>query len=298
MGPPGSAFGCHGKCGGRDFLQGSAHVGWPIDVNTIPSSAATTQSAVCNATLLGAHPHRSLPRPPGMIRCVGRCIDCDAQRCSPITAVIRTHRRQLVPAAACRASAARVLLQPAAARSFWSASTRRSAMQHQQEQHLQQQQQRRRQHRLPAAAAGEGEPAGAEPPPKPKQQFKFCRMCGGALELTLPDGNWRHVCTQARLPELVGIKGQCLPACPPTALRIAGAALVSTSTWKPWHGCQPIDCCFPAPTTGRSASTWTIKTRAWWWAPLCSTRSASCCAAAASSRSAASGPCRQVGAGW
>ena len=99
---------------------------------------------------------------------------------------------------ACRASATRaLLLQPAAGRGFWPGSARRGALQHQQQQHLQQQQQqRRRQHQWPAAAAGEGGPAGTEPPPKPKQQFKYCRMCGGPLELVLPDGNWRHVCTQ------------------------------------------------------------------------------------------------------
>ena len=79
-----------------------------------------------------------------------------------------------------------------------------------------------------AAAAAPGSPAGrlqqpmasaaaqlgggpAEPPPKPQQQFRFCRMCGGALQLVLPQGDhrWRHVCescafTDYQNPKMVG----------------------------------------------------------------------------------------------
>ena len=45
----------------------------------------------------------------------------------------------------------------------------------------------------PAAAAN----GGGEAPPKPAQQFGFCRGCGSAVELIVPPGDthWRHVCT-------------------------------------------------------------------------------------------------------
>lgn len=38
---------------------------------------------------------------------------------------------------------------------------------------------------------------GTEVPPKPAQQFGFCRGCGSAVELVIPEGDthWRHVCT-------------------------------------------------------------------------------------------------------
>mmetsp|Transcript_904 Transcript_904/g.2773 ORF Transcript_904/g.2773 Transcript_904/m.2773 type:complete len:292 (-) Transcript_904:501-1376(-) len=40
------------------------------------------------------------------------------------------------------------------------------------------------------------QPQQAELPPKPKQLAKFCRVCGGPVQLAIPEGDdhWRHVC--------------------------------------------------------------------------------------------------------
>ncbi|KAL4859456.1 Nudix hydrolase 23 [Chlorella vulgaris] len=47
-----------------------------------------------------------------------------------------------------------------------------------------------------AAAAGDSDGGVVPLPPKPRQTFSFCRMCGGPIELAMPEGDtlWRHVC--------------------------------------------------------------------------------------------------------
>ncbi|KAL4430953.1 hypothetical protein ABPG75_006209 [Micractinium tetrahymenae] len=49
---------------------------------------------------------------------------------------------------------------------------------------------------VPSQAAAAA--AAPQPPPKPRQAFSFCRMCGGPVELALPEGDtlWRHQCTR------------------------------------------------------------------------------------------------------
>ena len=91
-------------------------------------------------------------------------------------------------------------LPSAAARCLWAAPHPRLTQEH----HTQQ---AAPAPRAAAAAAAAPDDAGAPPsaaaaaaPTKPRQLFSYCRMCGGPMELALPegDGQWRHVCQRCR----------------------------------------------------------------------------------------------------
>lgn len=120
------------------------------------------------------------------------------------------------------------------------------------------------------AAAGGSQPEqqAAEPPPKPRQRFSFCRMCGGGLELVLPegDGSWRHVCSKCGYTDYenprmvvrraaVGWVGPCLLL--PAPVRMAGcsAALhAPAAAAAAAGGCRLVGgprCAPPPPSSAR-----------------------------------------------
>jgi hypothetical protein len=81
-------------------------------------------------------------------------------------------------------------------------------------------------------------------PPKPRQAFSYCRMCGGAIDVVRPEGDnvWRHVC-------------EC------GLLTTAGGVIVPSQL----HVAKPLPRAVPLALQAPSAASSTTKTRGWWW---------------------------------